>query len=259
MQAHALRDIKQDEELTFLYAIKSNFDYLQNWGFTLPGNPNTMVQLPTWLDEKDPLYEEKKKLVDDEVTSDFMMDPSISIKWNTALSRMRFYATKDLEWIEYWKQKFFNEWEQDQLRAATANVAAIQDGYGTWGGGNVKEKPKPKYTALNIFTPVDVELEVEAWKLFSGFAEKALAKYPQTLDEDLALIKKHEEDKHLSYNQRNLLQLRHEEKKILQVIVDGYAIVQKWAAMDADDAKIRMAEAVKGSTEICSQMSPTEF
>lgn len=89
--------------MTFLYAIKSNFDYLQNWGFTLPSNPNTMVQLPTWLDEKDPLYEEKKKLVDDEVTSDFMMDPSISIKWNTALSRMRFYATKDLEWIEYWK------------------------------------------------------------------------------------------------------------------------------------------------------------
>ena len=64
------------------------------------------------------------------------------------------------------------------MRAATANVVAIQDGYGTWGGSNVKEKPKPKYTALNILTPVDVELEVEAWKLFSGFAATALAKYP---------------------------------------------------------------------------------
>ena len=64
-QIHALRDIKQYEELTFNYASKTNFDYLQCWGMTLPGNPQTTVHLPTWLDEKDPLYEEKKKLVGD--------------------------------------------------------------------------------------------------------------------------------------------------------------------------------------------------
>lgn len=102
-QMHALRDIKQYEELTNNYASKTNFDYLQNWGMTLPSNPQSTVHLPTWLDEKDPLYEEKKKLVDDQVTSDFMVSPDVSVKWNTALSRMRFYATKDLEWIEYWK------------------------------------------------------------------------------------------------------------------------------------------------------------
>ena len=102
-QIHALRDMKQYEELTINYNPYTNFKYLQNWGMTLPSNPQTTVHLPTWLDEKDPLYEEKKKLVDDEVLSDFMISPDISVKWNTALSRMRFYATKDLEWIEYWK------------------------------------------------------------------------------------------------------------------------------------------------------------
>jgi hypothetical protein len=34
---------------------------------------------------------------------------------------MRFYACKDLQWIEAWKVKFYDEWEKDFLRGTPAN------------------------------------------------------------------------------------------------------------------------------------------
>lgn len=210
----ATHDVPKFEQLTIgLGDQYTNADYLLNWGFVFPLNPKRVVQLPTQLEEKHPHYEEKKKLVDDEVANNFMVPGGFSINHNTMLSRMRFYAAKEVDWIEGWKNKFFNEWEQDVMRgrqgAINENVAAIQDGYGTWGGGS-SLPPKPKYTACNILTPQSLENEIAAWECLTKFAEAALAKFPQTLEEDEKLMEKDSKEYHLTYNQRNCLFIRYE-------------------------------------------------
>ena len=124
MKLVAIKDIARYEECTYSYGKQSNFRLLLEAGFTLPCNPNPyFVNIPTWLDEKDPLYEEKKKLVDGQVTDDLFISTELTtgVHWNTLVSKMRFYACKDLQWIEAWKVKFYDEWEKDFLRDTPAN------------------------------------------------------------------------------------------------------------------------------------------
>ena len=225
----AMQDIEDKEPLTLNYGNHTNLDMLLNWGFCERNNPKTAVELHTALDEQDPLYEEKKKLVDDEGKHGFIIGGTFDVSYNTALSRMRFYAAKDMSWVEEWRNKFFNEHDQNALRDPTAIVPGLEDPLTH--SGWIRSIPKPKYNALNILTPQNLENEVEAWRLMHKFSEATAAKYPQTLEEDIALLKKDEEEKHLTYNQRNCLILRYEEKNILNNLMDAYEIVKKWSAM----------------------------
>lgn len=211
------------------------------------------MRLPTWLDENDAHFEEKKKLVDGQVTHDFMVPGGFTTAYNMLLSRMRFYATEDMAWLEGWKNKFLNDWEQEQMKANVEHVAQIVDGYGSWGGG----AKTPKYGATNIVSPVSLENELKAWEHMTKFAKAALAKYPQTLEEDVALLKKDAAEHHLSYNQRNCLTIRHEEKMILKFLLDAHDIVKKWGAMKGSEARPLMKEACEGG-QAAQEMGPVE-
>jgi hypothetical protein len=48
-----------------------------------------------------------------------------------------------------------------------------------------------------------------------------MKKYPTTFEEDVALLKKDDAEKNLTYNQRNCLVIRHSEKMILNFLMEG--------------------------------------
>lgn len=69
--------------------------------------------------------------------------------------------------------------------------------------------------------PLDLETELNAWKLTLDYAQKALKKYPTTMKEDEEILAKVESGKmELSYNKSNCLKLRIGEKRILHFIVE---------------------------------------
>ena len=123
----AVKDIKKYEEMTMNYGWNANVDFLLSWGFVVPFNQKSVVEVPTALDEQDPHFEEKKKMVDGVLEHGFLFSGGFDVSYNTALSRMRFYACKDLAWIEGWVNNFYNKWEQDLMRDPDA-VPELQDG-----------------------------------------------------------------------------------------------------------------------------------
>lgn len=64
------------------------------------------------------------------------------------------------------------------------------------------------------------------------------------MEEDVALLKKDATEKNLTYNQRNCLIIRHSEKLILHNLIEGNALVKKWAAMKTSEAQTLMKEAM---------------
>ena len=64
------------------------------------------------------------------------------------------------------------------------------------------------------------ENELAAWKLISQACQEALDRYPNTLKEDIELLKKDDEEHNLGFNIRNCIMFRKGEKYIYHFFKD---------------------------------------
>ena len=80
----------------------------------------------------------------------------------------------------------------------------------------------PKYTKEN---------EAKAWKLISSACDKNLSRYPTTLQEDIELLAKDDQEPSLGFNIRNCILYRKGEKDILHYLKDCCDKIQKCVKM----------------------------
>ena len=81
--------------------------------------------------------------------------------------------------------------------------------------------------------PQSVANEKKVFDLLRQMCEVALAKYPNTLEQDYELLK----DSSLSFNQRNCVLFRSGEKEILHFLIEFSEYAQQLLGMSFKDAK----------------------
>jgi protein-histidine N-methyltransferase len=81
------------------------------------------------------------------------------------------------------------------------------------------------------------------WALVKATAAAVYARYPQALEEDVELLRKHdanEEGHVLTYNQRNCVLYRMGEKEILAFWIDAADSMSKWLATPVKTASAEL-------------------
>lgn len=76
------------------------------------------------------------------------------------------------------------------------------------------------FKAKNI-KPWGLENEIKVWLKIDSLVDASLAKYDTTYQEDLDVLAKDDQEKCLTYNQRNCILFRSGEKKILHFLKDA--------------------------------------
>jgi len=88
-----------------------------------------------------------------------------------------------------------------------------------------------------VVNAIDLETEVNAWKLTLKEAKKGIKAYPTTFKEDIELLEKIESGKmELSYNKMNCLKLRIGEKRILDFVVETSEAIIGLAKLERPEA-----------------------
>ena len=82
------------------------------------------------------------------------------------------------------------------------------------------------------------ENELRAWQYITKVIEGALSLYSTTLEEDQQILKKDQQENHLSINERNCILYRKGEKAILHYVKDCALKVEKMVKMTKDQAKL---------------------
>lgn len=92
------------------------------------------------------------------------------------------------------------------------------------------------FKAKNI-KPWGLENEIKVWRRIDSLVDASLAKYETTYQEDLDLLAKDDQEKCLTYNQRNCVLFRSGEKKILHFLKDAATTFARLTKMSQKDAK----------------------
>ena len=92
------------------------------------------------------------------------------------------------------------------------------------------------FKAKNI-KALGLDDETKVWLKIDSLADSALSLYGTTYQEDLDLLAKVDQEKHLTYNQRKCILYRCNEKKILHFLKDTAALVARLTQMTQNDAK----------------------
>jgi len=88
-----------------------------------------------------------------------------------------------------------------------------------------------------VVNAIDLETELNAWKLTLKEAKKGIKAYPTTFKEDIELLEKIESGKmELSYNKMNCLKLRIGEKRILDFVVETSEAIIGLAKLERPEA-----------------------
>ena len=176
--------INKGEEIYVYYGNKPNYNFLQFYGFVIENNDNDIATLEVDIPESDPLKGFKEDTLE---VSQFpkilhIMDTANHKRFAKAISYMRYVA--------------FN--------GTKAELESIRI--------KCTEKPKSKkndFRALNL-EPISKENEEMALNLLKKVCEETLAKYPETYENDLELLKKPT----LTFNEKNCILYRSSEKKV---------------------------------------------
>jgi len=195
----ANEEIKRGEEVYLSYGHKDNRSFFLFYGFVIDDNENNFAYLNVNLSSDDRMKYFKDGLLD---VNAFPR----KCRLGCAVLNKHFYATMSyLRFVEYEGEKEFLQRLRDEC---------------------VKEstEAKPVYFKAKNIKPINKENEVKALKALKVLCKDALLEYPTTLSEDLELLKNNS----FSFNERNAIIYRKEEKVIYKFYIEFTDKVIKW-------------------------------
>lgn len=181
--------IPRGDEIYDSYGRKCNSRFFMNYGFILKDNEDNEVPIKIWLDEDDPLYTTKLIIIEKD-------DPkTIRVSENP--------NNRNID--DFFSYLRFTEFEGDSMKLykyefekANKKRTDENDFYETYHGAQIP--------------PLSIDSEIRILKKTIVLAEKQLSMYKTTYEEDLKIL---EENKDLTFNQRNCVLMRSGEKRIL--------------------------------------------
>ena len=186
----SLENIKEGEEIYDSYGPKTNTRFLLNYGFALETNDNNEYLLRLSFNENVPLYDIKKKFLNNDYNFTRVFKLNNNINEGDVFDLMSF-----LRFMLF-------DGEVDELYHAISEAEQ-----------NVNEDYSINFYYL---PPLSIELEINMLKYFSYLCREALSQYPSTIEEDKALLKS---KKNLSFNIKNCLYLVISEKTVLRFYI----------------------------------------
>ena len=85
--------------------------------------------------------------------------------------------------------------------------------------------------------PFNLENELKVWETVKTLANESLILYPNSLEDDEALLKKDDSKHMFSYNKRNCILFRSGEKKILHFLIQTCDRMHALSKLSQKDAK----------------------
>ena len=197
-----------------------------NYGFINLDNDANEVPISVYLKKEDPLFEIKLKLINEQ-------KPFMKFRVVDTLGEKIMYEF--ISWLRY------VEFEGDAALLYLAKNDAIGEAQKKRQNQNPDSDDSDDvdfsdcFKAKNI-KPWGLENEIRVWLRIDALVDASLAKYETTYQEDLDLLAKDEQEKCLTYNQRNCILFRSGEKKILHFLKEAAAIFARLTKMSLKDA-----------------------
>eukprot|EP00826_Nyctotherus_ovalis_P039605 TRINITY_DN381_c0_g1_i1.p1 TRINITY_DN381_c0_g1~~TRINITY_DN381_c0_g1_i1.p1 ORF type:complete len:477 (+),score=178.23 TRINITY_DN381_c0_g1_i1:513-1943(+) len=186
--------IPRGDEIYDSYGRKCNSRFFMNYGFILEGNQDNEVPVKIALEEDDPMYSAKIKIIDHEDPKTIRISESPTNKnIEDFFSYLRFTEFQGNPMTLY---KF-------EFQKSTKKKSEENDFYETYHG--------------TYFPPLSIENETGVLKKAVKLAKTMLGQYKTTYEEDLKIL---ETNKDLSFNHRNCVLMRAGEKKILMKLIE---------------------------------------
>ncbi len=198
--------IKPGEEIFVYYGNKPNSNFLQFYGFVIENNDNDEVTLDVSIDPKDPLKELKADMLEKESgPKKFKLNEKTEDdKFAHLMSYLRFIGFEGSADSLKKVPTFFRVF----LSSLLLTPIQVRASYSKDG------KSEPLFKALSI-PPLSKENEEKALSFLKRLCEENLAKFPETLEHDMELLKKGQ----LTYNERNCIILRAGEKRVYRFYI----------------------------------------
>ena len=175
------------------YGKKCNSRFFLNYGFIVENNDANEVPLTIEIDENDPLYDAKMKIVG--------YNESKKIRVSEDLTEKNMF--------HFFSFLRFAEFAGDPMKLYTyqfqQSAAKKSD----------EDDDETAYQGTNI-PPISIENEKRVLTRLQFLALDQLKKYPTTYEEDLKLL---ETKKDFTFNNRNAVLMRSGEKKVKRVFV----------------------------------------
>jgi len=172
------------------YGSKPNYRFLFYYGFVIDNNNKNAVYVPLQLSKSDPLASIKEKIIG--VACGRNIDTFTYFENYAADMKTNDKLLGYLRFLEY-----------------DGNLNDIGKYFDP--PFNNTKSAKAKKRKLNL-PPISIDNEKKMLSRLKLIAETNLKKYPQTYEEDVKILK--EQEKALSFNQRNCLIFRMGEKKV---------------------------------------------
>lgn len=184
-------NIERGEQVYDSYGKKCNSRFFLNYGFIVENNDANEVPIKIVLEEDDPLYDVKLKLVGYTSVKTIRVSEDLTEKNMVHFfSYLRFveFAGNPMTLYNYQFQQPPKKTEDD-------------DDENVFQGTNIP--------------PMSIENEKKVLAKIQKYAIEQLKRYPTTYEEDLKIL---ETNKEMTWNQRNCVLMRSGEKKVLSLL-----------------------------------------
>jgi len=88
-----------------------------------------------------------------------------------------------------------------------------------------------------VLAPFKIDNELATWNLIKETAQQDLDKFPNSLQDDIDLLAKDDEDHNLTFNKRNCIIYRKGEKELLHYIILSAQKVDELSKLTQEQAK----------------------
>lgn len=224
-------DIPRGSPVHDSYGKKCNSRFFLNYGFINVPNDGNEVPLKLALDEQRPHHQAKLALVNGRHACQWfrVVDNLTDAGMLEMLSWARFivfedegpthlYIAKNEKVLEVRKKR--EERKKEDSEEDSDDALDLAD---VFKGHNVK--------------PYNIQNECAAWQLLKDAAIEAAGRYPQTLEEDVELLKSED----LTMNQRNCVLFRLGEKELFRFLVDCADLMQTLLKQPLKEARATAA------------------
>ncbi len=182
--------ITRGEQVFDSYGRKCNSRFLLNYGFIVENNDANEVPLTVALDQADPLYAVKLKVLGGVESKTVRVSEDLGDKnVHNIFSYLRFasYAGDPMTLFQF-------QFEQSSSKRS--------------------EDDDESYKCTNV-PPISIANERQVLFLLQSLALRQLLKYPTRYQDDITALA----DPHLTFNQRNAILMRSGEKKVLSFLL----------------------------------------
>ena len=205
------------------------------YGFVLRENQHNDLAIRVPYNKEDPLYKEKLRLAEVKRESDvefkeFTLHAQLEgskqmqdfinfcrfVVYDGDADRLEMAKIQAVEAVLKEKEK-----EEEEKRLAEARrkkQAGKKEGFDEGNAANRFDDFEPSDVYKGRAPPTTIEIETKLWTLASKLADEALSKYPDTYEDDLALLEKDDKEEFLDGNKRTCVIYRLGEKKILRYV-----------------------------------------